>query len=274
MRGRLQGVLKTYVKERKSEIKSKKVEREMKAAEGAVASYLFLDAPRSRTEGVLVELLVEETTVLPVDRRLGTSMSGAFLIWTPFLLALSESASSFLRTLLDRMISAISATTSRGTVRPELDPVREGLYEWLLHILSSQEWHQARQRSKRPRSRSLNAEQKLRDHVLGLCFAAPTFWTLKLVEALLKESSPGQEGWLRILEAAKGDEPMESEGVQGVAPEPGGEEMEVQAVERARSLSLSNEGATVMKMRGPQKKIGLWRPQPIGMIPKGWEHDE
>ncbi|KAF2681542.1 Las1-domain-containing protein [Lentithecium fluviatile CBS 122367] len=256
LRDRLQGVLKSYVKERKGEIKKrgKGVELEMKAAESAVASHLHLDGPRETKEGVLLELLADERAILPADKKMRTSMSGAFLVWTPFLLALCKAVPGFLRRLLDRMVASMASLTQETSIL-EMDPKREGMYEWCSHILSSSSWKQTQQQPSIPQRR--NEKAWLFDHILGLCFTTPTFWTLKLAETLLSdESLPTRDSWLVVLQAARAED-TEMEGLETAAPP-------------APSATDETVKATVPKLRGPQKRVGLWRPLPIG-VPCGGE---
>jgi hypothetical protein len=43
---------------------------------------------------------------------------------------------------------------------------------------------------------------------------------------------------------------------------------------KALKATPSKELPMKQKLRGPQKYVGLWRPQPIGVLPVGWEVDE
>ncbi|KAF2646203.1 Las1-domain-containing protein [Massarina eburnea CBS 473.64] len=267
----LQGILKAYVKARKTEIKTRK--KESKAADNARASYSHLSASMGVKQEVLLQLLVTEKAILPADKKFGASMSGAFLIWSPFLLALSTSISAFLHSMLDRMISIMSAPATRGTAELEEDPVREAMHDWVVHIVSSVEWELGRREKATQSVRS--AYKDLLDRVLGKAFLTPTFWTLKLAESLLeKEEAPARESWIKILEAAKDDGNMEIDGEDAVAFPLGAQEMDVETAETVLPILAQKTSKATSKLRGPQKKIGLWKPQPIGMIPKGWEVDE
>jgi ribosomal biogenesis protein LAS1 len=249
IRERLQGVLKSYVKERKTEIKSRGKGVQAKAAESAVASHVFLSVPQSTKQNVLLELLVDEKAVLPTDKKMGTSMSGAFLVWSPFLLALCKAVPDSLLSLLNRIVGRLDCSV-------ESDPRKEGLYDWCIHILTSTEWKEIRQQ-KATTSNSRNTETRLSDYVLGLCFTSPTLWTLKLAENLIQDKHlPAREPWLAVLKAAQSEET----------------ETEMEAVVRtelpANAVENSNKAEkkeTVTRLRGPQKRIGLWRPLSIGV---------
>jgi ribosomal biogenesis protein LAS1 len=271
VRERLQGVLKTYVKARKNEIKSRA--KDSRAATSATASYGYLEAPTRVKLRALLGLLVDEKAVLPADKKLGTSMSGAFLIWTPFLLALCRSSPSCLRSLLDAMMGVGSAS-SRVMVHLEQDPAREAFHDWSVHILSSAEWEDARRQTADPTQSGHGAERRLLDYVLGHTFTIPTFWTLKLAESLLKdEDLSGRVSWLKILEAAKSED-IEMDDQQGTVAPISAEDMDVDITDVALPVLTSTTNDAVAKLRGPQKKVGLWKTQPIGMIPQGWEVDE
>ncbi|KAJ4290370.1 rRNA-processing protein las1 [Kalmusia sp. IMI 367209] len=263
-RERLSAVLKSYVKERKGEVKRR--EKESRAAERAVESWWGVDAERGVKVRLLLELLVDEKSILPADKKLGSSMSGAYLIWTPLLGALGKSETSFLRALTECMTGTLSAS-SRSTISIEFDPAREGLHDWLVHILTSDEWEDARRTARNGGSYASSGTKFLED-VLSLCFTTPTLWTLKLAETLLKdEEIPERKSWHAILEAAKSDE-----GFEGDQEPPQPEDMDVDSIDTARPVSVGAEPAGSMtKIHGPQKKPGLWRPQPIGWIPPGWE---
>lgn len=275
VRQRVQGVLKSYVKERKGEIKRR--EKGDESAKSAVSSYLYVDAASSIKRDMLLELLVEEKAILPADKKLGTSMSGAFLIWTPVLRSLSKSQPDFCQTLIERLIGVTSAPSSVA-VAVEVDPVKEAMCEWVLHILSSSEWEEVRQHSREPSLSGRTQERRMLDNVLSICFTTPTFWTLKLAETLLADGRiQRKESWLAILEAAKNETAIVSEETaeQAALPAPSAvEDMEVEDIEVALPISEASTVATKTKSRGPQKKIGLWRPQPIGFISEGWEMDE
>lgn len=260
LRERFQNALKTYVKERKAEIKSRK--KDARAADGAVGNYLSLPAPRHVKVAVLLELLVQEKTILPVGKKLGTSMEGAYLIWTPFLADLSSAEPTFLPALTQRMVDVLSSP-SRGGASVEEDPAREGMHDWLLHILISIEWHDIERRG---------GVSPLLDDVLGSCFTAPTFWTLKLAEYILASSDvPGRKSWVAILEAARREEDGNLD-EQLLPPKlvsaPG--DMDVDTIVAEMPVS---DSTSVKKIRGPQRYPGLWRPQPIGWIPPGWVAD-
>ncbi|KAF2027431.1 cell morphogenesis protein-like protein Las1 [Setomelanomma holmii] len=266
---KLQMILKTYVKERKSEIKSRK--KESKAAETAVSAYHVRYSPSStltpvaRTQNLLLRLLIDEKMILPADKKLGSSMSGAFLIWDPALLALCPSVMP-VSSLLAHLMSTMNAPyASRSMVSIDMDPVAEGIYDWVLHLLCSSEWQATRAR----------IAANLVEETLIQCFSEPTFWNLRVAVDMVKdEAVANREQWLAVLEAAK----MEGQ-VVGDRGEDDAMDVDVEGIEEGlpvsdTSIEKDKEKAVKEKIRGPTKVLGMWKPRPIGWLPEGWEHDE
>jgi ribosomal biogenesis protein LAS1 len=244
IREKLQAIMKTYVKERKSEIKTRR--KDSRAAGIALSTYNLRYVPSNRstssslTQNILLRLLVDEKMILPTDKKLGSSMSGAFLIWDPLLLAFSQSIMPT-SVLLTQLLSAMNtASASRAMLSTEMDPIREGMYEWILHILRSNQQH---------------VEQ-----TLITCFSEPTHWNLRVAQALLEDDEvKDREQWVAVLKAARSEDETEME-------------VDVEGIDQG--LPVRQEKAAKEKTRGPQKVMGLWKPRPIGWIPEGWEDDE
>jgi ribosomal biogenesis protein LAS1 len=247
---KLQAILKGYVKERKNEIKSRK--KDSNAAENALSTYNLRYAPSSTTipsariQNILTQLLVGEKMILPTDKKLGSSMSGAFLIWDPLLLAFAQSANLLVPTILTDLKAAMNRSSS-AMISTDMDPVREGFYEWVLHILRSDAWAACQ-------------TSNTVENTLTACFSEPTHWNLKVTEALLKEKDvPNRESWRAVLEAAKS--------------EVNGEVMEVDIEEIEQAMPVG-QVQPKEKIRGPTKVIGMWKAKPIGWLPEGYEDDE
>jgi ribosomal biogenesis protein LAS1 len=242
----LQSILKSYVRERKAEIKGRG-KADTKAAESAVARLLSTDAAHPAKHTALLDLLVTEKAILPADKKLGSNMSGAFLIWDPFLVTLCRAMPNFVHDLLDRTVEFLSRPIP-GSLSVESDPEREGLHEWCTHILASSEWKAVHKK----------AQTQLLEHVLQSCLTAPTPWTLRLAEALLEDSKfTGRGFWLAILNAAQSGD-MDVDMGEVILP-----------ANQTMSPALDTlpvAKATPPKLRGPQKKVGLWRPLPIGTL--------
>lgn len=248
VREKLQTMLKQYVKERKTEIKSRN--KEGKAAEAALTSYtLRYGAPSTSSKStaqagcILFQLLLDEKMILPTDKKLGTTMTGAFLIWDAFLFALCKDTLSK-HTLLTHILNAINAPpTSSMLINPTLDPDREGLYEWMLHLLCSGTWEQ-------------NTTPKLLEDVLGQLFSQPSFWNVKLAGALLdRQDVPNKKQWRDVLDAANKE----------------GEDDSMEVIEEEGEPMRQEQETIQQKIRGPTRVIGLWKPKPIGWLPPGWE---
>lgn len=284
---RLQSMLKTYIKERKSAIKTRKTG--LNAADYAMSTYTLrfssgtqTSTPPTRVRDVLLELLVDSKMMLPTEKKLGTTMSGAFLIWTPFFLkfcTLSPSTSTCTPTiplpnLLARLLHSMNApSTSRTMVNPELDPVREGMHDWILHILGSQDCAPMRG----------SQEKQLLEHVLASCFSAPSAWNVKLAESILKHAEwRGKGTWSVLLEAVKMDGEGEEEGAKGQGRKEEEEEastMEINTpTKKPKALPSGpkhdTQTHTSEKISGPRKVLGLWKPRPIGWLGEGFEDDD
>jgi len=247
---KLQTILKTYVKERKNEIKTRK--KDSKAAENALSTYTLRYAPSStslpssRIQNILLRLLVEEKMILPTDKKLGSSMSGAFLIWDPLLLAFCQSGIVPTSVILVQLTAGMNKPSS-AMISSDMDPVREGMHDWALHILSSEAWQQ-------------HLSPNAIEDTLTTCFSEPTFWNLRITEMLLKdEDVPNRRSWVAILEAARN--------------EASGEEMEVD-VDGIEQAVPVRQGKPNEKIKGPTKVVGMWKARPIGWLSEGYEDDE
>ncbi|KAH7083941.1 Las1-like-domain-containing protein [Paraphoma chrysanthemicola] len=258
---KLQSILKTYVKERKNEIKTRK--KGSKAAENALSTYNLRYSPSStstppaRTQGVLLRLLVDDRMILPTDKKLGSNMSGAFMIWDSALRAFCQSTLS-VTTLVAQLTSRMNAaSTTRAMVSIDMDPTAEGMYEWILHLLQSTEWQ------------DLRTDSTI-ETTLVESFSNPTHWNVRIAEALLTdETIANRKQWLAVLHAAKNEDD------EGTEEKDGAMDVDVDAIEEARPVSSTMQGQAVKeKMQGPQKVVGMWVPKPIGWLPEGWEDDE
>ncbi|KAG9191128.1 hypothetical protein G6011_09216 [Alternaria panax] len=264
VREKLQSILKAYVKERKSEIKNRKKD-DIKAAETALSTYNLRFAPgatttpSSQTQRVLLQLLVQEKMILPTDKKLGSTMSGAFIIWTPVLRAFCNGVLTVTELVMHTMASMNAP--SRAMVHLEMDPTREGLQDWVLHVLTSKDWASLRG----------GAEKELVEMVLSHCFSDPTFWNLKVAEKLLEGGGVSNEkSWRAVLDAARADGAADKMDVDVDV------EVDVEGIERALPVR-ENEGKDDVvkeKIKGPTKVLGMWKPRPIGWLPKGCEDDE
>ncbi|KAF1921382.1 Las1-like-domain-containing protein [Ampelomyces quisqualis] len=246
---KLHSTLKTYVKERKNEIKSHR--KDSKAAESALSTYTLRFSPATsslpshRTTNILLNLLVSEKMILPADKKFGSSMSGAFIIWDPVLLALCTAGMVSVSRLLGSLTAAMNAPANASTtMNIDVDPARQGWCEWITHILCAETWaaHQ----------------DALVERVLAECFSDPVYWNVKVAERLLEDGRVAREkeGWLAVLMAAKG------EGMHVHV------DVDVQG-EVATQVKKPKE-----KIRGPTKVVGMWKARPIGWMAEEWDEDE
>ncbi|KAJ8108940.1 hypothetical protein OPT61_g7822 [Boeremia exigua] len=272
---RLQNILKTYVKGRRQEIKSKKRSDLCTAASIALSTYNVrfssstTSPPSSNTQAALFHLLIEDSQILPADRKLGSSMSGAFLIWSPLLLAFSASLPSFFTDLLKRVIEEM-----RSTERREME--KEGLCEWAAHMLTSTDWQSARG----------SKERTIRENTLGDCMTELGTWNLRLAERIVDSMSEGEaELWRAILDASRSDvagEVMVVDKAEETKKARQSMEVEVRmetvadplpTVESTPSAVAPAPSELKEKISGPQKAVGLWKPKPIGWLPDEWSED-
>jgi ribosomal biogenesis protein LAS1 len=246
-REKLQAILKAYVKERKSEIKTRK--KDSRAAATAVSTYTLRYAPSStsippaRTQKAFLELLINDKMILPTDKKIGSSMSGAFLIWDPILLAFYHAGIVSVSTILTHLTSAMN-TSRNSMVSVDMDPIKEGLYEWIVHVL---------------RSETYQATGLIED-ALTTCFSDPTYWNVRIAEALVQHAGVrDREAWSAVLKAAK------DEGV----------DMDVDVDVDENADANMEQGGPVQeeekkeKVGGPVKVIGMWKPRPIGWMAEG-----
>jgi ribosomal biogenesis protein LAS1 len=188
----------------------------------------------------LLHLLIDTKMILPTDKKIGTSMSGAFLIWDAILLAFVHAGIVDVSSLLLYVVDAMNAPQNT-MVSIDMDPVKEGLFEWILHILLSPTYH----------------AKDLVEKTLTNAFSEPTHWNMRVAERLVEGADVGdREAWREVLAAAR-DEDMDME-VEGE----GGEVKEVGGMVKGE------------KIRGPVKVVGMWKKRPIGWVEGGDGDDE
>ncbi|KAJ4335733.1 rRNA-processing protein las1 [Ascochyta clinopodiicola] len=274
VRDNLQTILRTYIKTRKQEIKSKRSPHLCTAARNALStsplrpssSVSTTALPASTTQDALLHLLVQDSQILPADKKSGSTMSGAFLVWDPLLLALSAQSPAAFTALLDAVLRGMRGGEATAAVR-------EGLCEWAAHMLTSSEWAGVRR-----------GERALREKVLGECLTELGVWDLRLAERVVGGMGAEGELWRAILDASKSDEGGVVRGEVGGEKEKQTEgDMEVEVEMKKVVEPLPKVVPTPVpaprsndvreKIRGPQKVVGLWKPKPIGWLPDGWDED-
>ncbi|OSS43346.1 hypothetical protein B5807_11920 [Epicoccum nigrum] len=268
---RLHSLLKTYVKARRSEIKAKRRSDLCAAAGTAAATYKTrfspspTTPPSASTQTALLGVLVQQGLILPADKKAGSSMSGAFLVWSPLLLAFAAESVSFVAELIKQVIKEMNDVGRR-------EEEREGLCEWAVHMLGSREWAVARG----------GQERAMRERVLGECMTELGKWNLRLADGIVGGMEDGEaELWRAILDASRSEgdgETMVTNHTKATAGE-SEEKGEVGIVELepgkdARPVESAEHSETQEKIKGPRKVVGLWKPKPIGWLPEGWDEDE
>ena len=267
---KLQTILRTYIKARKSEIKTKRRPDLCTAARNSLSTYNLrfsssaTTLPSHATQNALLHLFVQEKQILPQDKKIGSSMSGAFLIWSPLLLKFCAKNPWFFQSLLDMVLKGMNGTHTR-------DEEREGMCEWAAYLLCSSDW--AGVRGKR--------ERGLREKVLGECLSELGVWNLALAQKIVHSMGNEGEMWQMVLEAARsevGDSMMELHKAEGLAKETEIEDVfesrPAQSVRAGSAKAVVVEAAAMKeKSKGPQKVVGLWKPKPIGWLPEGWDED-
>jgi ribosomal biogenesis protein LAS1 len=269
---RLHSLLKSYVKARKSEIKAKRRSDLCTAASTAVAAYKTrfspspTTPPSASTQTALLGVLVQQSLILPADKKAGSSMSGAFLVWSPLLLAFAAESASFVAELVQQVIKEMNDVGRR-------EEEREGLCEWAVYMLGSREWAVARG----------GQERAMRERVLGECMTELGTWNLRLADGIVGGMEDGEaELWRAILDASRSEgdgEMMVTDHTKATAGESEKKgEMEVGVVELgpgedAMPVESAEPNEALEKIKGPREVVGLWKPKPIGWLPEGWDED-
>lgn len=279
---KLHSLLKAYVKARKQEIKAKRRADLCTSAATAWSTYTLRFAPGGKTtlpstatQNALLGLLVAEphASMVPADRKAGSSMQGAFLVWSLFLRLFCLHSPTFFAALLDQVIAEMN-NSSRSKEH------REALCEWAVHMLAGREWREARG----------SAERAVREKVLGECVTELGMWNLRLAEGIVGALDEGEKDmWNAILDASRTESRGSVEATDAAEESDSkdqedemevdlqvGEENVVQAapaVDEGQTKDPSAAMSIKEKIQGPQKVTGLWKPRPIGWLPDGWDED-
>jgi len=279
---KLHSILKSYVKSRKQEIKAKRRADLCTSAATAWSTYTLRFAPSggntlpsTATQNALIELLVAEpsASIVPADRKAGSSMAGAFLVWSLFLRLCCANSPTFFPQLRDRVTAEMNS-------QARSEEHEEALCAWAVHMLVDREWCEARG----------SAERAIREKVLGECVTELGTWNLRLAEGIVGVLDDGERDmWTAILDASRTEsgggvgvvgavekeETMDKEDEMEVDVQ-SEEESVVEAVPPAEDGKPEAPAAAVStgeKIQGPQKVVGLWKPKPIGWLPDGWDED-
>ncbi|OKL58228.1 hypothetical protein UA08_06554 [Talaromyces atroroseus] len=125
-------------------------------------------------EGALVlsRVLLEEGFLVPKDRLFGTSMERSFSTWDYTLQTISNSHQAFLTVLTEEMAKELDSAKD-NTPSTKEHPYLQGVYMWLEHILTSDNWQKE--------SLLLGSVSYIRT----LCRVSPNHWTTMLERVLL-----------------------------------------------------------------------------------------
>ncbi|KAF2199676.1 Las1-domain-containing protein [Delitschia confertaspora ATCC 74209] len=204
----LAGALKSYVTERKAEIRNAGSKKEAgKSATSVKTTKALLNGSQNLPLKLqaLAQVLVDENTIVPKNRAAGTPMLSAFTLWTPLLLSLSHSAPSFLRILTSSLIYAMGTSPSASSAMGEVNPRQEAMFEWLKHVLTSPTWSSVRE---------LRRNERFVFDIKAELASDPSVWNVKLLEALAKDGDTSV--WGRIVNEVKSADIVASEKI-GVA---------------------------------------------------------
>lgn len=268
---KIQTVLKSYLRARKAELKARPSKKKSSSPASAAAQTALsalaplLTSPKAQKE--VLEALIADRYILPATRALSassasssTNMAGAFLIWDPLLFQISGIYSSFMSKFVDAVLDVLASTAAVQTVA-----VKEAFVEWTVHIVSAPAFKER--------------DGGLGEYVLQATLSRAGSWDLRLAERVLREcgDGAGMQTWRAVLDAVKGEAGGEEDVgdvEMGEAEAEAGPTPAVEAAETETEMETEKKDQGQEKLRGPQKYVGLWRPQPIGVLPVGWEVDE
>ena len=104
---------------------------------------------------------------------MGAEMHNIFDLWDNFLMQLTLHQSRFLSIFVDETCLTLIRPTQ---INPQVDDYRESIKMWLLHVLTNTSWENSRE-----------AGCVVVESVLQVCFSNPSYWTLRLAMALMKD---------------------------------------------------------------------------------------
>lgn len=198
--------------------------------------------------------------------RLGRHMDEVFSTWDNLLQMLSVHQEQFLTTLIDAMIVHI---TSPSLMDVKIDPYREAIAMWLIHICTAQQWA------------STAKKVKLSDNpILSSCLQNPNHWTLQLATAIVEAPGHSLAKELygeRIAKTATAYLQREDILVPSISLEnldhllPSQRtwlESEEGQIEQRRALQQQDTGKSVELSEdgGWEKWKGVWISKPIGLV--------
>ncbi|KAF2103879.1 Las1-domain-containing protein [Rhizodiscina lignyota] len=266
---KLKAVLKSFVKERREEVKAS-TEGMTKgvsgAADGACARLGRFHREDSSSLDVLLALLVDERMIIPSGHTVGSTMSGAFILWDPLLLKL---ALSVRRSLVEFVLRMLHILTSPSALVESEDPYKEAISRWIEHVFVSTTWARRRKMSK-------DGLRQLRTEVVRECTLSSEYWTQALARKLtITGDARFREQWLEVVEANHLEEsPREAEGDTQVTlveenlsrDDTGDAESSDEGHEEYGDHIMAQSTFSAKDYGGWQPYPGIWRPVPIGIV--------
>lgn len=198
--------------------------------------------------------------------RLGRHMDEVFSTWDGLLQMLSVQQEQFLTTLIDAMIVHITSPSLMDVI---IDPYREAIAMWLIHICTAQQWA------------STAKKVKLNDNpILSTCLQNPNHWTLQLATAIVDAPGHSLAKELygeRIAKTATAYLQRKDPLVQSISIDnldrilPSQRtwlESEEGQIEQRRALQQQDTGIPVelSEVGGWEKWKGVWISKPIGLV--------
>ncbi|KAL9096885.1 MAG: hypothetical protein Q9165_000849 [Trypethelium subeluteriae] len=288
LKARLQDTFKTYLANRRTEIKSgaaNSVTTSVKIRQSRETCIQLCHGDKAKLS-ILCSTLIDHKTIFPSQKQTTNTpipMTGAFTIWDPLLLDLaSKLPRSFLPTLLTSLLDQLTPSATSGSGL-DSDSSHDASHAWILHILTSGAWADVRRRRR-------DAEE-LQILVMRACLLGPGHWTRRVAQGVIEE---GDEEVRRTWEplfteslpvGGEGESVEEGEsggmisGLRGRSIEADSMEVEVEIGMESRLLSLTGPGVDLsedesneareeeeQKVRGWKKWEGPWKSKPIGTL--------
>jgi len=184
--------------------------------------------------------------------RLGSSMGSEFPLWDDLLKKLTLHQRPFLHILTDEM-SIMIVQPSRLDI--SIDTYREGVYMWLVHVITAEGWATSRKRG------AFNASC-----VISTCLMNPNHWSRRLATVLAVDTNDEflKAQWANLVKVSNSQyERYQLDGlnqmeITNIKEEVNRVNAEINNFEQ--HANSASQGSGWVKWQGP------WVPKPIGMI--------
>lgn len=218
--------------------------------------------PAQRCESLLLFIVQMATN----SYRLGRHMDEVFSIWDELLQVLSVQQEQFLPMLIDAMIVHITSPSQMDVI---IDPYREAIAMWLIHICTTQKWAST--------AKMVNLDDST---ILSSCLQNPNHWTLQLATAIV--DAPGHRlakeiYGERIAQTATAYLQRKDPIVQSISlddldhllpSQRAWLESEEGQIEHRRALQQqeTENSVELLQVGGWEKWKGAWISKPIGLV--------